>query len=97
MSIILDIFERKIREYPSLVLIKTENKQSLRYKERESPVLHIKQVSKHLGELGRLQSLVEMFIGQAARWWDTHYLRLQTWKIASTYFVEKIGGRKLTK
>ena len=59
--------------------------------------MHIEQVSKNLGEHGRLQSLVETFIGQASRWWDTHQLRLQTWKTSSTYFVERFRGRKLTK
>ena len=63
VSIIPKIFERKIREYPSLAPIKKENKKPLRYKERESPVLHIEQVSKNLGEHGRLQILVEMFTG----------------------------------
>ena len=66
------IFEKIIREYPSLAPIKTDNKQSLRYKERESPALHVEQVSKNLGEHAQLQSLVETFTGQAARWWDTH-------------------------
>ena len=47
-----------------------------RYKERESPVMHIEQVSKNIGEHGRLQSLVETFTGQAARWWDTHQSKL---------------------
>ena len=65
MSIISKIFERKIREYLSLALIKIENKQTLQYKERESPILHVEQVSKNLGEQGRLQNLVETFIGQA--------------------------------
>ena len=67
MSIIPKIFERKIREYPSLALIKTENRQSLRYKERESPVLHIEQVSKNIGEHDRLQSMAETFTGQATQ------------------------------
>jgi len=40
--------------------------------------------------------LVETFTRQAARCWDTHQSRLQTWKIASTYFVERFGGKKLT-
>ena len=66
VSIIPKIFERKIREYPSLAPIKIENGQSLRYRERESAVLHIEKVSKNLGEHNRLQSLVEMFIGQDA-------------------------------
>ena len=68
ISTIPKIFEKKIREYPSLAPIKTY-KQSLHYKYKESPVLHLEQVSKNLGEHGRLQSLVETFTGQAARWW----------------------------
>ena len=81
------IFERKVREYPSLAPLKIENRQSLRYKERESPALHIEQVSKNIGEA---------FTGQAAWWWDTHQSRLQSWSTASMYFVEIFGGNKLT-
>ena len=33
--------------------------------------MHIEQVSKNIGEHGRLQGLVETLTGQAARWWDT--------------------------
>ena len=58
--------------------------------------MHVEQVSKNIGEHGRLQSLVETFTGQAARWWDTHQTKLQTWTSAATYFVERFGGRKLT-
>ena len=58
--------------------------------------MHVEQVSKNIGEHGRLQSLVETFIGQAARWWDTHQSKLQTWTTASTFFVERFGGNKLT-
>ena len=54
------------------------------YKERDSPILHIEQVSKNLGENGQLQILVETFIGQVGRWWDTHQSRLQTWETTST-------------
>ena len=67
MSIVPKIFEKKIREYPSLKPPNINNTQIPRYKERESPVMHIEQVSKNIGEHGRLQSLVESFIGQAAR------------------------------
>ena len=59
--------------------------------------MHIEQVSKNIGEHGQLQSLVETFTGQSARWWDTHQTRLQTQTTASTYFVERFGGQKLTK
>ena len=91
------IFENKKREYPSLAPTKTDNKQSLWYKERESPVLHVEQVSKNLGEHGRLQILVETFTRQAARWWDTHQSRLQTWTTTLNLFVERFRGRNLTK
>ena len=59
--------------------------------------MHIEQVSKNIGEHGRLQSLVETFTRQAARWWDTHQSILQTWKTSSTYFVEIFRGKRLTK
>ena len=58
--------------------------------------MHIEQVSKNIGEHGRLQSLVENFTGQVARWWDTHQSRLQTWTIASNFFREIFGGKKIT-
>ena len=58
--------------------------------------MHIEQVSKNIGEHGRLQSLVETFTGQASRWWDTYQSRLQTWTTASTYFIERFRGKKLT-
>ena len=66
ISTIPKIFEKRIREYPSLEPIKIDNKQSIWYKERESPVIHVEQVSKNIGEHGRLQSLVETFTGQYA-------------------------------
>ena len=72
MSIVPKIFERKISEYPSLAPIQIENNKSLRYKEIDPLVFHIEQASKNLGKHDRLQSLVEMFAGQAAHWWDTH-------------------------
>ena len=59
--------------------------------------MHAEQVSRNIGEHGQLQSLVETFTGQAARWWDTHQSRLQTWTTTSTYFVERFVGKKLTK
>ena len=73
------------------------NTQLPRYKERESLVMHVEQVSKNIGEHGRMQSLVETFTGQAARWWDTHQSKLQTWTTASTFFVERFGGKNLTQ
>jgi hypothetical protein len=52
---------------------------------------------KSIGEKGRTYSLVETFIGQAARWWETHSHRLQTWMTVSTYFVERFKDKKLSK
>jgi hypothetical protein len=40
---------------------------------------------------------VETFTGQAARWWETHSPRLQTWMTVSTYFVERFRDKKLSK
>ena len=84
MSIVPKIFEKKIREYPTLQPTNIKTTQILRYKERESPVMHVEQVSKNIGDHGRLQSLVETFTGQVARWWDTHQTRLQYWTLVST-------------
>ena len=96
VSIIPKICEKKNKEYPTLKLANVNITQIPRYKERESPIMHIEQVSRNIGEHGRLQSLMETFIGQAARWWDTHQSRLQTWTTTSTYFVERFGGEKST-
>jgi hypothetical protein len=54
-------------------------------------------VENSIGEQGRTQSLVETFTGQAERWWETHYRRLQTWTTVSTYFVEIFEDKKLSK
>jgi len=97
MSTFPKLFEKKIQEVPSLVPTSTESKhlQPLRYKERESPSVHLNEVSKDIGDQGRLQSLVETFTGQAARWWDTHHSQLQNWTTASTLFVERFGEKQL--
>lgn len=94
ISSIPKVFEKKMREYPSLVLTATESKplRPLRYKERESLIVHVNEVSKDIGEQDRLQSSVETFTRQAARWWDTHQSRLQTYTTASTFFMERFGG-----
>ena len=97
VSIIPKIFEKKSREYPMLNPTNVSIRQILRQTKRESPVMHIEQVSKNIGEHGRLQSLVETFTRQVPRWWDTHQSRLQTWKTTSTYFVEIFGGKRITK
>ena len=46
------IFETKIREYPTLTLVKNElsNSSLLRYKERESPYSHVEEVLKNVSE-----------------------------------------------
>ena len=97
VSIIPKIFEKKVRERPTLQPTNLNTTQLPRYKERESPIMHIEKVSKNVGEDGRLQILVETFIGQATRWWDTHQTKLQTWTTTSNYFVERFGGKKLTQ
>ena len=69
MSTTPRIFEKKVQEVPSLVPTSTESKplRPLRYKERESPSIHVNEVSKDIGDQGRLQSLVKTFMGQVAR------------------------------
>ena len=78
VSIIPKVFKKKVRERPTLQPTNLHTTQLPRYKERESPVMHVEQVSKNIGEHGRLQSLVETFTGQATRWWDTHQTKLQS-------------------
>lgn len=58
--------------------------------------MHVNGVSKNVGEQGRLQSLVETFIGQEIRWWGTYQPHLQTWTTTSTYFIERFRGTNLT-
>ena len=93
VSSIPKIFEKKIREYPTLQPTNIHTTKIPRYKERESPVMHAEQVYRNIGEHGRIQSLVETFTGQATRWWDTHQSSLQTWTTALTYFIEIFGGK----
>ena len=62
----------------------------------ESLAEDLNTITKNLGDQGCLQSLVESFTGQETRWWGTHQNRLQSWMSASTYFVERFGGQKLT-
>ena len=65
ISIVPKIVEKKIREYPTLIPNNIENSK-LRFKEIESPAVHLNEVTKNIGDQGSLQSLVESFIGQAA-------------------------------
>ena len=51
VSIIPKIFEKRIREYPTLKPIDVNTTQIPRYKERESTVMHIEQVSKNMWKL----------------------------------------------
>ena len=44
--------EKKTREYPTLKLVNINSTQIPRYKERETPVIHIEQVSRNIGEHG---------------------------------------------
>jgi hypothetical protein len=86
ISIVLKVIEKKMREYLTLIPNNIANSK-LRFKEIESPIAHLNEVAKNIGDQGHLQSLVESFIGQATRWWGTHQNRLQSWTTTSTYFV----------
>ena len=74
--IIPDIFEKKVWEYPLLVPTNTNltNLLTLWYKERESTMVYINEVSQNLVEKGHLQILVENFVGQSTCWLGTHHL-----------------------
>ena len=58
--------------------------------------MHVEQVCHTIGEQRQLKHMVESFMGQVARWWETHQSRMPTWIISSTYFIERFGGNKLT-
>ena len=64
ISIVPKIVEKKIREYPTLIPNNIANSK-LRFKEIESLVVHLNEVTKNIGDQGHLQSLVKSFIGQA--------------------------------
>ena len=72
------IVEKKVKEYPTLIPKNVENPKLI-FKEVDSPSIHLNKVSKNIGDKGFLQSLVESFTGQAARWWGTHQSQLQSW------------------
>ena len=65
------IVEKKVKEYPTLIPNNVRN-QKLRFKEVDSPTIHLNEVSKNIGDQGHLQSLVESFTKKEARWWGTH-------------------------
>lgn len=57
--------------------------------------MHINEVSKNVGEQGNVQSLVEIFIGQATNFQGIHQLELQTCMISFTYVIEILKGKKI--
>ena len=64
ISIVPKVIEKKIREYPNLIPNNATNSK-LRFKEIESPAEHLNEVTKNIGDQGRLQSLVKSFTSQA--------------------------------
>ena len=46
------IFEKKIREYPTLQPTNINTTKIPSYKERESPFMHVEKVSRNIGENG---------------------------------------------
>jgi len=65
------IVEKKVKEYPTLIRNNVGNPK-LRFKEADSPTIHLNEVSKNIGDQGHLHNLVEYFTRQATRWWGTH-------------------------
>ena len=60
------IVEKKVKEYPTLIPNNVGNKKLI-FKELDSLAVHLNEVSKNIGDQGRLQSLVESFTQKAAR------------------------------
>ena len=65
ISIVPKIVERKVKECLTLIPNNVRNSK-LRFKEVDSPTIHLNEVSKNIGDQVRLQSLVESFIGKVA-------------------------------
>ena len=77
ISIVPKIVQKKVREYPTLIPNNVANSK-LRFKEADSPTIHLNEIYKNIGDQGHLQSLVESFTGQVAQWWGTHQNQLQS-------------------
>lgn len=90
ISLAPKIFEKKIKEYPTLIPtdIGHTNLHKLRFKEMNSPAIHVNEVSTNIGDQGSLQSLIESFTRKATHWWVRYVYLLQSWMEALTYFVE---------
>lgn len=67
ISIVPMVIEKKIREYLTLIPNNIANSK-LRFKEIESPIVHLNEATKNIGDQGHLQSLFESFTGQASQW-----------------------------
>lgn len=95
ISLVPKFFEKKIKEYPTLIPIDIghTNIHKIRFKEMDSPAMHVNDVSKNVGDQGHLQSLVKTFTGQATRLWGRHQSQIQSWTTTSSYFVERFGGK----
>jgi hypothetical protein len=91
------VYEKRLQQTPTLILIDNTPKIPLHYNEQNVATKHVEEVSKCVGEKVRTQILVEIFTGQATRWWETHSQRLKTWTTMSTYFIECFGENKLAK
>jgi hypothetical protein len=72
IQVVPKVYEKISRQTPTLIPTDIQIRKPLRYSERHTPSTHVEEVEKSIGEQGRTQSLVETFIGQDARWWETH-------------------------
>jgi hypothetical protein len=88
--------EIKLKKTPTLILTHAHRRKPLCFSEMNSLLMHVDEVSKSVGEQGRVQRLFESFTVQVARWWETHVPQLQTWNTFTLYFVDIIGGKKLS-
>jgi hypothetical protein len=44
--------------------------------QKNSPLMHVDEVSKSIGDQGRVKILVKSFTGQVTQWWETQAPRL---------------------
>ena len=63
IKVVPTTYEKRIRQYPNLIPSNTKSTTipPLKFKEWESPALHVNELSKSVDEQGQLQSLVQWF------------------------------------
>ena len=58
--------------------------------------MHVKEVSKLIKDQGIIKIIVDLFMGQASRWWEMHAPQLETCNTIRLYFFKIFMGEKLS-